>query len=319
MNCKVSIIVPIYNVEKYLKRAVDSIIAQTHKNIEILLVDDGSPDSCGDICDEYALNDNRIIVIHKKNGGLSSARNAGIEKATGKYILFVDSDDYILPNMVERLLNVAYNNCDIVQCDFFRFEDKIPESPLKKDFEVITSKSALNRIDSAEYMAAWNKLYIAELFDDIRFPDGKIHEDVGCTYKLFYKAQKIAIIKDKLYGYFTNPCSITTSKIKSNKLDLIDAYIGQVRFFNEKGLKENSKRANNNLAACFGTFLSYKKERYENYPVFLNQVQNIFSFVRKDVILKNSLRIDLKIVTLLSFGNVGVMKFYHKIKSLIKK
>lgn len=315
MNKIVSVVVPVYKVEHYLKRAVDSILMQTYKHLEIILVDDGSPDCCGKICDEYAIIDSRVNVIHKNNGGLSSARNTGLEIATGEYVVFVDSDDFIQPHMIERLLSVAEKeNCDIVQCGFFRFDSYIPKEPFGGEMEFVSRYDALARIDEPVYMVAWNKIYRKNLFKSIRFPEGKIHEDVGCTYKLFFESQKIAVIPDELYGYYVNPDSITTSKIKLNKLDLIDVYAEQLRFFNEKKINSCSNRAANNLAASFGTLLSFNAEQYENYDAFLMGLQNKFSVMR-GLLLKNKLRADLYISILLSFGNIKFMRFYHKIKT----
>lgn len=315
MNKIVSVIVPVYKVEQYIHRAVDSILKQTYKHLDIILVDDGSPDRCGMICDEYAMTDSRVRVIHKNNGGLSSARNSGLEIAVGEYVIFVDSDDFIHPHMVERLLSVAKKeNCDIVQCRFFRFDSNIPKELLYDKEQLISRYDALDRIDDAVYMAAWNKIYKKELFADIRFPERKIHEDVGCTYKLFFASERIAVISDELYGYYVNPDSITTSRIKLNKLDLIDVYEEQMEFFNEKGLRHYSNRSANNLAACFGTLLSYKSERYESYDEFLSAIQNKFSVLRKRL-LKTALRADLYLSVLFSFGNVRFMKICHKIKT----
>lgn len=315
MNKIVSVIIPVYKVEHYLSRAVDSVLKQTYQHLDIVLVDDGSPDRCGKICDEYALMDSRVRVIHKNNGGLSSARNAGLEIAIGEYILFVDSDDIIHPHMIERLLKVAeMEKCDIVQCSFFRFDSDIPKEQVTDRTKLISKYEALERIDNAVYMAAWNKIYKKELFLNIRFPEGKIHEDVGCTYRLFYASKRIAIVLDELYGYFVNPDSITTSKIKLNKLDLIDAYADQMEFFHEKGLEHFANRSANNLAASFGTLLSYKDERYENYNVFLFALQKKFSILRKRL-LKTPLRADLYFSILFSLGDVRFMKICHKIKT----
>lgn len=319
MNKIVSVIVPVYRVEHYLNRAVDSILNQTYQHLDIILVDDGSPDRCGEICDEYAVIDSRVRVIHKSNGGLSSARNAGLEIANGEYVLFVDSDDFIQAHMVERLLGVIEKEkFDIVQCSFFRFASDIPQERLTDQIEIVSKYDALKRIDEAVYMAAWNKIYKKDLFADIRFPEGKIHEDVGCTYKLFFDSEGIAVISDELYGYYVNPDSITTSKIKENKLDLLDVYAEQMEFFQKRGLKCFAKRSANNLAASFGTLLSYPKERYENYDVFLTLIQNKFIILRK-LLLRRALRPDLYFSVLLSFGNVKFMKLCHKIKTRRKK
>lgn len=314
MNKVISVIVPVYNVEQYLRRAIESVLRQTYQDLEIILVDDGSPDACGNICDEYKELDSRIIVIHKANGGLSSARNAGLDIATGDYIAFLDSDDVFLPEMLEELLQLAESReADIVQCGFFRFSNEIKRDNYSNNIECLDSLVALQHIDEPVYMAAWNKLYRRKLFADIQFPDGKIHEDVGCTYKLFYQSSKIVYLHTPLYGYYVNRDSITTSKIKLNKLDLLDAYENQILFFEEKGLSENLKRASNNFVASFGTLLSYQQEKYEDYTLLKKEIQKRF-IKKRYLMLHLPLRVDLKLAVWCSFGNVSLMKLYHKIK-----
>lgn len=316
----VSVIVPVYNVEKYLARAIESIQSQTYQNVEIILVDDGSKDESGAICETYAKNDPRIKVIHKENGGLSSARNAGIDVAKGNYVVFVDSDDCIRDEMLEKMLETAKDeNCDIVQCEFCRFTTVIPAEKISGRKKCISGVEALQFIDTPVYMAAWNKLYKRELFHHIRFPEGKIHEDVGCTYRLFYESEKVAVLEDDLYCYYINNDSITTGKIKLNKLDLLDAYIGQVLFFEEKKLTGLMQNANNNLAACFGTLLSYERKKYMDYKAFYNEMEECYRSIRKEVLLAHPLRIDLKLVTVLSFGHLWLPVCYHNIKRKIHK
>ncbi|MBC2456336.1 glycosyltransferase family 2 protein [Clostridium beijerinckii] len=232
----ISVIVPVYNVEKYLPQCIDSILNQTEKNLEIILVDDGSLDNSGKICDEFSKRDDRIIVIHKKNNGLSSARNAGLEIARGNYIGFVDSDDWLDKTMYEVLLKLLKeNNSDISCCDFFKTansNDSIPHI----DNEIINSYNNIESLNNfynglyTQTVVAWNKLYKRELFKDISYPVGKIHEDEGTTYKLYYKANKITYTNRPLYYYRITPNSITTSKFNKKRLDIIDVYDEKVKF-----------------------------------------------------------------------------------------
>ena len=214
----ISVIVPIYNVEKYLNRCVDSIINQTYKNLEIILVDDGSPDNCGKICDEYAKKDKRIKVIHKKNGGLSDARNAGIDLAKGKYIGFVDSDDYIEKDMYSYLYNlVLENNAQISICNWYEVNEneRIDKNIKFNDFTIGKDRAIEMLIqDKIIKNYAWNKLYDISLFKkyDIRYPYGRKMEDVGTTYKLFYYSKKIAIGNKPEYNYIIRSNSIMNSK-----------------------------------------------------------------------------------------------------------
>lgn len=245
MNKLISIIVPIYKVEKYLKQCIDSILLQTYKNLEIILVDDGSPDNCGIICDEYAKKDKRIKVIHKKNGGLSEARNYGIEASTGDYIMFVDSDDYISKDMCKTLLmNALKNNADIVVCNlkeiYLDKSEKVNKQCIKGNLEVISNIEALYKYlvrSTTDMVVVWNKLYKRKIFFNekyIRFPVGKLHEDMYTTYKLYYYANKIVIINDVLYYYFRRKESITGLISEKNLLDEIDAIIEQYNFFKNK-------------------------------------------------------------------------------------
>ena len=177
----ISVIVPIYKVEKYLHKCIDSILAQTYTNLEIILVDDGSPDNCGKICDEYAAKDSRIKVIHQPNGGLSAARNAGLDIATGDYIGFVDSDDYIAPDMYEKLYNaLVKNDADMAICDYQRFGNELPYDEMSLTTEVITGLQAMekqNTVINCSFVVAWSKLYKSFIFSNVRFPVGKINED----------------------------------------------------------------------------------------------------------------------------------------------
>lgn len=228
-NELISIIVPVYKVEKYLDRCVQSILAQTYRDIEVILVDDGSPDNCGRICDAYQVQDPRIRVIHKENGGLSDARNAGLRIASGQYLGFVDSDDYIAPDMYEHLYSIMVNNrADISVCSAcVVLENEMPE------FTDDTDSVALNREDCLEAMIykrqfsvnTWNKLYRKEVFTGIEFPYGKLYEDLATTYRLIENATVIVVSNAKKYAYVQRPGSImnqTATAIRTDKIDIIE-------------------------------------------------------------------------------------------------
>ena len=227
MNDLISVIVPIYNVEKYIHKCVKTIREQTYTNLEIFLVDDGSPDNCGEICDEYAKQDDRITVIHKKNGGLSDARNAAIDVMTGKYVTFVDSDDYLEPTMIEKLYNALCNaNADMAICNYnYVTEDGKLVNTHKNDGQVMVfnQKEALYELlDSKKYSnSAWGKLYRADHFSDVRYPFGKIFEDVPTTYKLFLKSEKIVYVQETLYNYLFNGKSISKQSFKPQRMDAV--------------------------------------------------------------------------------------------------
>lgn len=228
MNDLISIIVPVYNVEKYLKRCIDSCINQTYKNIEIILVDDGSLDECPRICDEYKEKDCRIKVIHKKNGGLSDARNVGIKESKGKYITFVDSDDYIDSDYIEYLYMLLKKyNTNLSICSYSAIYDngRIITQANDKEY-VISSHDALEKILYHEEfnVASVAKLYDKKLFKNVGFPVGKIHEDTYTTYKLIDQCDNISVGLKSKYNYMIRRGSILTSKFNINKLLLIDAY-----------------------------------------------------------------------------------------------
>lgn len=218
-NTLISVIVPVYNVEEYLNRCVDSILAQTYQNLEIILVDDGTKDNCDKICDDYAAKDPRIKVIHKENGGLSSARNAGIDIARGEYLGFVDSDDWIEPEMYEHMLKTARKyDVKLVCAGRYDFSSRRNEKTVglcPEREEVITGMELLgrvftwNRCDSA----AWDKLYHRSLFAEIRYPLGQISEDVAMFYKLAELVDRAAMCDKPFYNYYHRPGSITTAKL----------------------------------------------------------------------------------------------------------
>lgn len=234
----ISIVVPIYKVEKYINTCVESILNQTYTNTEIILVDDGSPDNCGKICDEYKEKDNRIKVIHKENGGLSDARNFGLKDATGKYVVFIDSDDYIEEKYVELLYKAAKeNDVPIAQCGINKVDDngKLIEKtqidkPTLKNYGQAIEEMCISNWDN---VVVWNKIYLRSLFDKIEFPKGKIHEDEFTTYKLVYNAKKIFIIPDCLYNYRLNLNSITGKAFNIKRLDSNEAIEQRVIFFKE--------------------------------------------------------------------------------------
>ena len=227
MSCKISVVVPAYNVEKYIEKCVDSIIGQTFADIEIILVDDGSRDKTGKICDGLALKDERVTVIHKQNGGLSDARNTGINAANGEFICFIDGDDYIHPQYCEMLLNlITTNNADISVCGFKKVEGYNIEFENKELHETnIFDKSAAMQelITGEKFMNyAWNKLYRKSLFYNVSYPVGRNWEDLGTTYKLFEEAKKVVYNCSELYFYVQRTNSITSTVSVKGVLDIYE-------------------------------------------------------------------------------------------------
>lgn len=226
MNSLISVIVPIYKVEKYLRKCVESILSQTHTNLEIILVDDGSPDNCGAICDEYAKQDARIKVIHKPNGGLSDARNAGLDIMTGEYVAFVDSDDWIGPRMYETLLQML----KLFQADIAigGVADELEQNGKVTTVKVTnyrekpfyeSATEAMHRFFTTSW-AAWDKLYKADLFWDIRYPVGEINEDEAIVLQLLSKCTRVCYTNEVFYHYMRRPSSgsITAASFSVKKL-----------------------------------------------------------------------------------------------------
>lgn len=232
----VSIIVPVYKVEKYLHTCLDSILAQSYTNWEAILVDDGSPDSCPQIIDEYAARDERMRTVHRENGGLSAARNSGLRTVRGDFITFLDSDDFLHKDCLKIMVEIALAyNADLVQCDFIRgVETTFPELGDKDNrlIRVYDRHSIFTSFAAKVIVCA--KLYSRFILDGISFPEGRVNEDDCTNWRFYYKADKIAIINRKLYYYTINPNS-TMGKLK-NKPDLrfIDAYHERIAFFEQK-------------------------------------------------------------------------------------
>lgn len=237
----ISIIIPVYNVEKYLEKCINTIINQTYINIEVILVNDGSTDKSLNICNEFKEKDKRIKIINKKNGGLSDARNAGIKNAHGKYICFIDSDDYIHEKYVEELYNlIVKNNSQIAVCNFERVDEEGRCLSTNNIIaEVISGKKTIEKLSNKEFapvgVVVWNKLYDINLFENIKYPIGKIHEDAFVIYKLYYLAEKVAITSKSLYYYRKVPTSIMNKKFNLKRLDILQALEERVKFFFDKG------------------------------------------------------------------------------------
>lgn len=256
MNELISVIVPIYNVEKYLPRCVESIQRQTYQNIEIILVDDGSPDHCPEMCDRFAKQDSRIRVVHKRNGGLSDARNAGIEAAKGEYLLFVDSDDYISDAMIEKMhcriirdrSDMAVCNIDIVDengeslgIDAFQVENAVIEEP-----QFWSEMYGTNEIYGTNYrfcVVAWNKLYARRLFRDVRYDAGKLHEDEFVLHRLVSKCERISFLSEKLYSYRQREQSIMGSRYTLRRMDAAEAIIQRSMYFRQRGWQNLAEMA----------------------------------------------------------------------------
>ena len=236
---KITVIVPVYNVEKYLDRCVESIINQTYQNLEIILVDDGSLDNCPVICDKLAERDCRVKVIHKQNGGLSDARNAGMEIATGELIGFVDSDDWIEPEMYQLLRDyMIEHDCDISACGVqMDWEDGTPSRRLTADGCCVLNTVEAMRASIEETwlkQPVWYKLYKSRIVKDILFPDGKYHEDVFWSYQAIGRAEKIGIFDCPCYHYLQRSGSIMGEGYSLKRLDSLEAKLARVQYIQNR-------------------------------------------------------------------------------------
>lgn len=258
----ISVIVPVYRVEKYLERCVKSILSQTYKNLEVILVDDGSPDQCPAICDACAEKDARVKVIHQENKGLSGARNAGIDAASGEYLAFVDSDDYVSPHFIEELYQLLQDTgCAIGQCRFSYVKGDGLVDEGDSAFCIYRGESLMEQLYGPEekatcFVVAWNKLYRAELFKEtgIRYPEGRIHEDEATTYRLFHEAKKLAFLDRALYGYYTENGGSITSVFSAKRLQWLTAHEERIAFFKKNGYEKLLPAAYRKLCDACITF-----------------------------------------------------------------
>ena len=233
----ISVIVPVYQVEPYLHRCVDSILAQTLSDFELILVDDGSPDSCGAICDEYAEKDSRIHVMHQNNQGQAAARNHALDwvfaNSESEYISFVDSDDWVHPQFLELLLRgIQRFDVNLCQCKHIKTQKYILPKDVEAVYSCITPKE--------EYIHAyspfiWEKLYKRHIWKELRFPEGQIYEDLAIWYKLLFQEKQIAFLDEELYYYFDNSDSTVNQKWRSGRLARLNAWDAQVDFFDQYG------------------------------------------------------------------------------------
>ncbi|MBD5489142.1 MAG: glycosyltransferase [Lachnospiraceae bacterium] len=292
----VSVIVPIYNVEKYLKKCIESIRTQLYNHIEIILVDDGSLDGSAQICDGYQQLDERIKVIHKVNGGLSDARNAGIDVCVGQYILFVDSDDYIHPYMIKGMMDVAINEgADIVECaiqdvdEVHRADFKIDRIPY--NIRVLNHEQAVEGIlDYKLKIVAWNKLYKKSLFVKLRFPVGKLHEDEFLIPFLVDMCSTYVLIDNKYYAYVNRENSIMNSPYNKKRLDIIEIFEERLNYFNKKYDNKYNEIIKYHFWVACVRLKAMMGEQYYN-----SKVEDVYTYLYNELITSKKVKVDKKI------------------------
>jgi len=322
----VSVVIPVYNVEKYIKDCITSVIGQSYNNLQIIIINDGSNDKSEDICNEFAKKDSRIIFIQKQNGGLSDARNVGINNANGEYIVFIDSDDYISPNFIEIMLTESIKNqSDIVACSYYKTSEH-GSSPVTKNIEIIklTNTEAVIDVLSPKSICevmTWNKIYKTRLFKEykITFPVGKIHEDNFTTFRLFYYANNVLFINLPLYYYRQRANSIMSQGFSERSINMIEAAEYARQWLNGKGLDFQKDIEANYLSAVitYANLLVESKindNKYWGHTYFVKKnIQTIFT--NEKISVKNKF-----ILSILLFGRKTyvVMRHAYKFKRTTK-
>lgn len=243
----ISVIVPVYQVEAFLPRCVNSILGQSFGDFELILVDDGSPDSCGALCEEFARQDSRVHVIHQENGGLSAARNTGIDWAfansESQWLTFVDSDDWLHPQTLEVLLKAAEDSHAAVSvCGYQETTGENPPVDVAQLCASVWTPKDFYLQQTKNFTVAWGKLYRKECFEQLRYPVGKIHEDEFVTYRVLFAREKLAVVFQPLYAYFVNPTGITRKPWSPRRLHAWEAYEQQLLFFEALGDPELKRR-----------------------------------------------------------------------------
>lgn len=312
----VSVIVPCYNVEQYLPKCIDSILNQTYQNLEVWLVDDGSPDRCGEICDEYAKKDARIKVIHKKNGGLADARNVALDVMTGEYVVCVDSDDYISPTHIEGLyFLIEKYGADVsvnTFCSFYEGSSPNPSPKSAKDW-VLDGLHATEMMFYQENFdnTAWGKMYKASLFDGIRYPKGLLFEDLPTTYRLLLKANKVVFNDEQSYFYLLRSNSIEGAAFSPHKLDS-GLQLMALMDKNRDKLQPIIKSYNCRMVSFVFHLLLQMPERYVHRKDFEERIRE----VRWSVLMDGRARKKARVACLISFVGFGIVqKVFNKVKT----
>lgn len=314
----VSVIVPIYNVESYLKRCVDSICDQTYHNLEIILIDDGSTDSSGRICDEFERQDLRIKVIHKKNGGLADARNTGLDIATGEYVTFVDSDDWIRNDCVEVLVKtLQYGRTRISACAYRRTDGvdernrKMQNIDYSKQVEVWSVSESYQHLFLARQIdcSACAKLYERTLFREIRFPLGKLYEDQFITYKIFHYAQGVSYVDQEMYFYFNRMESIQNEPFTIRKMDELEANLECIVFIKEQYPQLLEMAVCRLVSSCFHMLFAIQNR--EDWEEEAEQLEKIIKHNRKSMVTGRNVNKKVRIGCFCSYAGFRLTRWVY--------
>lgn len=319
---KISIIVPIYKVEQYLRRCIDSILAQTFTDFELILVDDGSPDNCPEICDEYAKRDNRISALHKINAGLSSARNSALDIAQGDYIAFVDSDDWIAPDAYEYLYNLIQEyDADVVSADYVLtygndviFSNKYIEKFVQGSQEILKYYLSQDKLHGKNDFPVWIKLYKKNLFDNIRFPSGKIYEDNITNFLIFSKCNKYVKSTKEIYAYFQRQQSTTKTKLTEKHLALIDVSKEMVALSSQYDV-ELKKLAERKLSMAYFSILTmYVRYGTDMDFSVINKCLKEYKILKK-IFLKSERSIIVHLISFCMCLNIRLCRKIYAMKN----
>ena len=323
MNSLISVIIPVYKVEAYLTACVESVLRQTYQNFELILVDDGSPDNCPQMCDAFAARDSRIRVIHKENGGLSSARNAGIEIARGKYLAFLDSDDLWSPLFLERLYRaIQETGADFSVCLFRQFsETPAVLTPDESKTELLTQRQAFECFfneRNVNMVVAPNKLYRRHLFDAVRYPVGQIHEDEAVIHEIIGAAPTVAWVSEEHYLYREAPNSITTSKFSLKRLDEMYAKEQRIRWFESHSMSDWANRTRviylSNLMRLYRTTQQELDDKTAARKVCRKLYETFRSVYSPELVRRESLKMRLRCLLFLLFPKAYASIEYLRLK-----
>ncbi len=322
MDETISVIIPVYNVEKYLRRCVNSVLESSYKELEIILVDDGSQDSSGKICDDYAIRDSRIKVIHKENGGLSDARNIGIKESTGEILTFIDSDDYISFDAISLMYKAKLKYKAQISCCLFRLVDdnynKI-KRPVAVGMEAFSCTEALEKMlrQSEIFCSAWGKLFDRDLFSDVLYPVGELHEDLATTYKLFAKARRVSIARIDGYFYYMRPGSIQQSPFSKKKMAQLRFAKEQKTYIDEKFPALCKATTDRLVSECFHILFSIGCQ--EGYDAEKKEIIDIIKSNRAGLILEKRTSKKTKYACILSYLGFGFTRWVYDIFRIKQK
>lgn len=327
MNDLISIVIPVYKVEKYISRCIDSVINQTYRNLEIILIDDGSPDRSGEICDLYASEDYRIKVIHNSNKGVSNARNTGLREAKGKYISFVDSDDYVSERYIEHLYKILIENgADISCCNFeYTYEEQkknITKKKLRnnKKSENIIIYGKIEALEELLYQknidtSVWGKLFKRETFNNVFFPEGKIYEDFGTVYKTMMNSNKIVYSNEKQYYYLQRETSTIGRKFQKEDFDMLE--LAKEMKKNVTELYPELEGAVESRILDMDFYFLRRMDKKEYLQQYL-EIKNDIKKNRKNVYNNNKIKLKTRIAILISYINIDLVKYLYMFSKKIK-